>query len=267
MKIHVSRNASAKGCAFIFVSFCALMFAQSAHAFTFEPTELQYYLMPDYCKAKMSDFHRNREGSWSVRFPIDEKRIAYWKNAIGNDFKHMHHYCAGLVALSRAQTNPSSGAWRGAVSEISYTLSRSQPGSPLWKQMTIDYARALEGMGDGDKAMELLTQLVQRYPNNGDAYIALARTLERNGDLPGGIAVLEKGMRHVAKKGPLLFYLARYVYDLGEVERATELTLEAEKAGMKMDSLRKHLGSQLSGNSGAKPGVLDHAAVPGGAGE
>jgi len=234
----------------------------AAHAFTFQPNKMQYYLMPDYCKAKMSDFHANREGFWSIRFPINEKEIAYWKHRIGSDWHHMHHYCAGVAYLSEAQDPADRRAdwhYHLAVMEIRYTWSKSGPTAPLWPQMTLDYARANEGNGDRQKALELLTQLIGQAPDNPHVYLALAQTLKRGGDLEKAIPVLEEGLKKVKVKGPLLFYLPRFYYEAGNVDRAAELIPAAEKAGMKMDTLRKKLGMPLA--SGAETASGDEPAA------
>lgn len=219
-------------------------------AWTFQPTELQYALMPEFCQARMSDFHVNRKGRWNVQFPINEAQIDYWKKSIGPDWRHLHHYCGALVYRSQAQdpdflrrSNRSARQyWSRTAEAIDYTRSRSKRGAPLWNLMTVDYADALAHSGKVKTGLQLLTDLIAQSPGDVDAYIALAKILESEGDTERAMEVLRGGMSKVSTKGPLLFYLAHWSYDAGDLEQARSTLVDAESAGMKMDSLRAKLG-------------------------
>lgn len=215
--------------------------APFAQAFDWQPTQLQFYFLPEYCQAKMADFGSNRAGRWRERFPINERLIKSWKERIGYDFVHMHHYCAGLGYL--ATTPPT---YHRAVPEINYTRSKSRPGSPLWADMSINYARAVEGLGRRGEAIEILTDLQGQEPTNVDVYVALGATLKRAGKLEDAIAALEEGVTQAGNKRPALFWLAHYYHEAGDINRAAELTRLAEQAGMKMDSLREKLGPAMN---------------------
>ena len=81
-------------------------------------------------------------------------------------------------------------------------------------------------------------------PGRADIYVELAKLLDSEGKVTEAIDVLEQGMEKVSKKGPLLFYLARYYYSLGDTDKAAALTARAEASGMKMDSLRRMLDAR-----------------------
>lgn len=226
-----------------------LGYPTAVYSFTWQPTPLQYALLPDYCKARMSDHFQNRQGTWRNRFPINEAQIKHWKQKVGADFIHMHHYCAGLGWLMNAETLSSdrkTWAYKQAELEINYTIGRSRPTSPIWLEMNIAQARARAGLGKRKEAIAQLTQLQAQNPKSPDVYVVIAQILDRSGQTEEAISVLENGMAKTSEKGPLLFYLARYYYDIGDVNKAAELTPIAEAQGMKMDSLRERLGTQIS---------------------
>lgn len=227
----------------------------AAHAFTYQPTRLEYYLMPPYCQARMSDFYMNRRGAWRIHLPINEDEIDRWKSTIGYDWANLHHYCFGTVLLSKTQMpgkrDKRSFYYKQAVQEIDYTRSRSKVGAPLWDKMTVDYARALEGTGNVQQALAELATLLQRSPEHTPTRLAMAQTLERQGELPKAIKVLEEGLPSASEKGPLLFYLARYYYESGDLLRARQTLELAEQSGMKMDSLREDLGLPPHSANGA----------------
>lgn len=216
-----------------------------AHAFTWEPTPTLFALMPEHCKARLADHQRNRRGEWKHRFPINEPRIREYRQLIGHDFIHMHHYCAGLGHLMLANTSRARSQWnfKRAEAEIDYTIGRSNPSEPLWVEMNIAQARARSGLGKHSEAIRQLERLLTLQPDNETIYVELAQVKRRAGNINDAIAILEEGLAKGAKEGPIMFYLARYHWDLGDTERARELTERAEAAGMKMDSLRAKLGS------------------------
>jgi predicted Zn-dependent protease len=215
----------------------------AALAFSFQPTPLQFALLPDHCKARLVDFYAHREGSWKHKFPINETRITRYRKLIGPDYAHMHHYCAGLAHLARANEKPrnSHNAFRVAKGEISYTLSRSNPQQPLWIEMSIAHAKAAAGLGEVDAALAELRALLKLAPDNEVIYLAIAQIQKRAGAINDAINTLEEGLRQNGKPGPLLFFLAQYHADLGDITEARTLAQKAEAAGMKMDRLKKRL--------------------------
>jgi tetratricopeptide (TPR) repeat protein len=244
----------------------ACLVSLPAHGFMFQPDKLDIYLLPEHCQMKLADFGNNRDGSWPVRIPVNEKRIAYWRGLIGPDWRHMHHYCAGLALLALARdparlerrNRSASFIYRQASAEMNYTISRSNSRQPLWIEMNMNQAKALAGQGKVNDAVDKLTKLIALAPANQDLYVTLAKMEHRRGKVEEAVAILEAGLERAKVKGPILFYLARYTYDMGDVQRAAELTLRAEKAGMKMDSLREKLGSAIAPAAG--PGAATAAS-------
>lgn len=135
-------------------------------------------------------------------------------------------------------------AYRQAEEEIAYTIGRSVATSPIWVEMNIAQAKAKAGLRKQKEAISQLSQLQSQYPKSPDIYVAMAQILNRTGKTEDAITILENGMDKTSKKGPLLFYLARYYYDIGDVRMANELLPIAEAQGMKMDGLRKLLGTK-----------------------
>jgi tetratricopeptide (TPR) repeat protein len=241
------------------VSLVLLMFISTPPVRAWEYTELQFFLLPEHCKAKVGGDSGNR----SKGLALSDERTAYWEKTLRQDWLHLHHYCHGLVQLSGAQQSGNMSQarrlFRGAEQEIEYVRSRSNERSPLWGEMTLNYARAREGTGARDAAIQLLVQLRELHPDNAHTYVALAQTLERGQKLDEAVAVLEEGLKRATPKGPILFWLARYQSDAGNVERAAELLPLAEQEGMKMDSLRERLGSSAATQAGM-PAMLP--AIP-----
>ena len=222
----------------------------SASAYDFAPTELDFSLSPEYCKARFSvKGIRDLSGPW-VRY--SEAGINKWASIIGPDWRHLHHYCTGKVLLTRLQTQQSTafqgkelgGKYWRAAEEMEYALKRSSVGSPLYNTMSIDYARAIEGMGKPDDAVKILVKLRESSPKDVAVYIALAQTLKRAGKTKDAIAVLEKAPVGSRSKGAIDFWLAHFYSDVGNLEKARHYAELAENAGIKTDRLKKKLGAQ-----------------------
>ena len=249
-----------------------LVCSQGVFAFQWNPTELQYALLPEHCKVQLS----SRPWRNHARFErsVSSAQHDHWEKRIGRDFQHMHHYCAGLgwlmmaespTMLRRAGINAAS-AYGRAVGEIGYTINQSSPSSPLWIEMNIAQARARAGLGKYDQAITQLSALLQQKnaQKRSDIYVELGKVFHGSGNIIEAIEVLEQGMKKVPKKGPLLFYLARYYNDIGDLERSAELTARAEAAGMKMDSLRGRQGAReaaRASNGSANQPKLEAAAA------
>ncbi|QQO56973.1 MAG: tetratricopeptide repeat protein [Thiohalocapsa sp. PB-PSB1] len=220
-------------------------------------THLEYSLLPDYCKAALATEVEQPRMS-TKRLPVMSlTQQRKWQNVVGPLWNSLPRYCHGVLMLSRAQNSTTlrrhglsaAQAYASAIKDIEVAWSRSAPGALLWDKMTINYARALEGSGKVTDAVSLLQELVKQSAENPEVHVALARTLQRAGDINAAITTLESGLGTARQKGPLLFYLARYYYELGQTRKAAALVIQAEQAGMKMDRLRKRLESVLDSST------------------
>ena len=250
MNIFPSQLLLRRELAFLVV-FLLGLFTTERHAFAmFEGvTLLNWQMAPEYCKARLSDDWRNRNGSrW--HFPINEPLISKWKQQIGPAWAHMHHYCVGKALMFIAE-QPSElartrlgreTAYSLAIGEINYTRSKTEPRTTFWKLMTMDMAQANAGAGRIDEALALLTILQELHPDEAQVYVTAANIMARRNRLDEAMATLETGLKRSKDVGAVLFWLAQYTFDHGDVARATELLGKAEASGMRMDSLRERMG-------------------------
>jgi tetratricopeptide (TPR) repeat protein len=221
--------------------------ARPAFASDSLPTQPEYFLLPEYCQAIVAEEIRSQPRLRHNLTLLPPTAIQRWRLRIGPDFEHLNHYCSGLRALSRALDLSTPRNQRGkqfgiAKEQIEISFMRSRPGSPLWSDMSLKYARALEGVGDRREAALTYQDLFPAYASLPEVWIEYAAFLKRTGKLNDAISLLEKGLEAETKKGPLLFWLANYYYDLGDWESARSTAIRAESAGMKMDRLKRKLG-------------------------
>lgn len=214
------------------------------------PTPLEFMLSPDYCKPKFDSPYFKRASYDDVRYPKAEGEK--WARRLGPVYQQMHHYCNGLLHVNRAQS-PSwlerngwaaGSLWHAAVGEISYTVNADTPDNPLWLEMRINLARALEGVGSVEDAETLYQQMFARAPDAGTLYVALAQMQRRAGDDRAAMATLEQGEQQAKDKAPVYFALAQLHFDLGNRTQAEAYTTLAEKAGLDMQRMRERLAGQ-----------------------
>ena len=213
----------------------------------FAPSAAEFYVLPEHCKAAVSrglKGDRRRRDDFAL---MPDAEIARWRQKVGPDFEHLSHYCRGLVLMSRALDPSTARAERrqllkGAASAIDESRWRSQPGTAIWIEMSLKYGRALSGSGRPEQAEEIYTQGLEQYGGIAEVWTEYAQFLKRRGKLNDAISVLEIGLSKTSKAGPLLFWLAQYYFELGDLEKAAVLADKAEAEGMKMDRLRRRLG-------------------------
>jgi tetratricopeptide (TPR) repeat protein len=213
----------------------------------FVPTQKEFYVLPEHCKASISQALRGQRRLRHNLILMPEAEIARWRRTVGPDFARLQPYCAGLVLLSRALDPVTPRAERGALfrqaaQQIDSTLFDAEPGTALWLEMSLKYARALDGSGNRGRAAETYRELVESYAGTADVWTAYAQFLKRRGELNEAIGVLETGLSSAGRPGPLLFWLANYYFELGDFEKAASTADRAEAAGMKVDRLRRRLG-------------------------
>lgn len=224
-----------------------------AWCYQFSPTEIQFHLSAPYCKARFSAPDLLGLSNSYVRVPPGE--VQRWQNIIGDVWRHMHHYCYGAVILSEALSardiDPTVSPERRrvllkdrfalAAGEMNYTISKDDQRNPLWGIMRVKQARAYEGAGNRDKALELLASVINRQPTNAEAYVAIGQTYSRAGDLRAAIGALEAGANRAKDKKAIYFYLAQYNFTLGNVDAARSFTEKAEREGLEMTRMRQRL--------------------------
>src|ERR1043165_10122792 len=83
----------------------------SAHAYEFVPTTTEFASWPRHCQARYLTTDIGKQQPWSTQFPqaIIDEQIS---NIGWETFERLHHYCAGIVWLSRARFERDAAAKR-----------------------------------------------------------------------------------------------------------------------------------------------------------
>ena len=230
------------------VAVTALCLLKPAQALEFTPNEREWATWPDYCRARYvvsgagmrSDFVNRiapSEASKQERDLGDE--VWYW----------LHHYCAGLVYLSRAASEidkARADSWlREAEENIMGHYRRVSRDNPMFPEFIIGVARLQRQQGNDDAALRYLEQSIDSHPQTSSPYAFSAQILRENQRLDHALAILEKGNEALDGKSAEIHYFLAHIYiDLGRMDlaithakRAYELGYPLPGLALKLDRL------------------------------
>ncbi len=167
-------------------------------ALAVEMTKEEYQLLPAYC--------RNQGNVASSYFKPDNE--AHWKNQLGNNFPHIHHYCWGMVSLNRAYKARQTDAERShqfnlAKADIIYVLERATPEFVLLPEIYSKAGQAYLGLHDDKNAEIVFKKAWEANPAYWPAYLWWAQRLMNQGKKHEALEVAEEGLKNSPGCKPL----------------------------------------------------------------
>ena len=115
------------------------------------PFDYELPLLPFYCTCKL----RSDDPRWRRKcYKWQDKFRAY--GARGRDVVHIHHYCSGLLMLSRVQrgVGERSALLKKAEDQFRYMIRHSSPNFILMPEIYFKMGKTQEMLGQPIKAME-----------------------------------------------------------------------------------------------------------------
>lgn len=180
-------------------------------------------MLPPYCAAR-----------------FDEKSEAFksWKSSMGQDFIHVHHYCAGLNFVNRARGMVSSdkdrrGTLEAALRNFDYMLAHTAPDFSLRPEILMNRGIALSMMNRTGEAIGELLKSIEADPAQPRAYLTLAEMYEKQKNRAKALETVTEGLRH----NPDIKSLQRRYTELGgklpypEPIRTAPVAAQADKPG------------------------------------
>lgn len=172
---------------------------QVVHAVgAFQPTENELQLLPSYCRPKAA-----------ANTPINET-TKRWFNLFGPDYKHMHHYCRGLVSISRGDnTFPDSEAGRtqrkfhynAAIREFTSTKDQyATKNFKLLPELFVKRGDAYSRLNDDANAEVDYLTAYNRYPKYPVAYMKLVDLYLKQGRVGEAKAINDAALKRFSKK-------------------------------------------------------------------
>lgn len=151
-----------------------------------KPSPAEMATLPSYCAAR-----------------FDEKSAAFktWRDSMGSDFMHVHHYCAGLNFVNRARGMGSSskdrrGTLEAALRNFDYMLAHTQPDFSLRPEILMNRGIALSMMNRTGEAVGDLMKAIEADPEQARAYTTLADLYSKQKNRAKALETITEGLRH-----------------------------------------------------------------------
>jgi tetratricopeptide (TPR) repeat protein len=226
----------------------ALACASNAHAFNFVPRDAEWASWPPHCKARYSV----SPAATGTPFygAVSPAEVQQWQARLTDKvWEHMHHYCAGLAWMQRAQVATSSQARKSALHaaarEVSYTQRHLQPGQPLFPEVTVAAARVSAESGNLQQGINTLERAIAAQPTTADFYVALYTIQKRADRLEPAVAALQRGDAATAgKSAEIQYFLGIEAFDRGQKTEAVAFAKRAYELGYPLPGLRRKLQAE-----------------------
>lgn len=172
-------------------AFLLILGLLSGGAEAVQMTKAEYDLLPAYC--------RNQGNVAPNYFKPDGAEK--WRNRLGSDYTHIHHYCWGLVSVARAYKAGKTGGERkhhfgAAVADIFFSIERSTPEFVLLPEMYTKAGEAFLGLRDDKNAEIAFQKAWEANPSYWPAYVWWSQRLLKQGKVREALAVAEDGKKN-----------------------------------------------------------------------
>lgn len=217
----------------------------AAHAYEFVPTTPEFSSWPRHCQARYVTTDIGRQQLWAAGYPqaVVQQTIA----EIGWDtFEKLHHYCAGLIWLSRAKLEPDIAQrkfyLRTARAEVLFTYQAMNKQHPIATNVMVALAQVCEMSGDYDCTVDTLEQAIDLHRDAAMPYIALSIAYRDQKMLDKAKDALLRGDEATEGKSPEINYnLGLLLVDLKDYDGAVERAKRAYELGYPLPGLKNKL--------------------------
>jgi tetratricopeptide (TPR) repeat protein len=169
--------------------------AMAAGSFSFTPTPGEWASWPEYCRARYVTTSGGSVSEYSNQVPQETQNK--WKTNLGRPFVTIHHYCAGMAWLQRAQVESDArkrqDALRKARNEAQFTFERVDEDHPIYGQIATHMGSVARAGGDSAAALKYFELAIRTHPEYAGGYQGYSLVLQDQGDLAGARDILMKG--------------------------------------------------------------------------
>ena len=174
---------------FLLIELSTLSFNASSF---FPETDKDFSLLPTFCKV--------RAGRGTAA------EVTLWKNRLGSDYIHIHHFCAGLHSYNYTTMNfPKNNdekafhlhALRSVLGEVNYMESHvKNKHFVLFPSIYLLKAKAHADLGQTVEALVYFKKSITANKKFTRAYLALSRYYQKLGDKAKALATIEQGLQY-----------------------------------------------------------------------
>jgi len=210
------------------------------------PTPSEWANWPEYCRAKYA-YLRSSE---TLEFgpPVPSSLFEKYETSLGRAWVFVHHHCASLAYLQRAQLALSPRdrnlALKKALEESRFTLTRIPAELPIYAEIATHMGTVSRASGDSDAALRYYEMAIATHPEYAGGYQGSALILQDRGKNNEALKVLLEGNTATGGESAEIHYFLGMAYlkrqDFGHaVEHATR----AYELGYPLPGLRNKLAA------------------------
>jgi hypothetical protein len=153
-------------------------------------------MLPNYCIYTYSFRDAGVPGS------TNEAEVARWTQIIGPMFRHLHHYCLGIMKTNRAliiATDPTAkrSYLSSAIGEFDYVINRSPADFVLLPEILMKKGENLIRLGKDREGVATLEQSIQLKPDYAPPYGILSDYYKSKGNGAKALEVAKRGLTAV----------------------------------------------------------------------
>jgi tetratricopeptide (TPR) repeat protein len=226
----------------------APIFAKTAYASDwYSPkSQAEWDGWPIVCKVRYTVSLEGRSSAYANSFPPDT--VQRWADRYGDCWGMLHHHCAGILWLQRAQQTPSKQERQNA---LLYALEQNESSQKRCSKSNRQFSVALTHMGmvytearEFAKAKQEFDEALGLHPDYDGAYIAKGIMLKRSGKPEESLATLVAGSAATQGSSAELEYALGLAYfNSNQFEKAREHARRAYALGYPLPSLKDKLAS------------------------
>ena len=229
----------------LLTAFVLVAGSRAAFALTFSPTELEWNQWSDLCRARYLDSGAGARSRYSNR--VSPAEVQRHEAEVGSQVWYwLHHYCAGLVYLDRAQKSGSeveAAKWlREAHTNIEGHYKRIDRSHYTFPEVSIAMARVAKQAGNEDAALQYLEESMRQQPGASSPYAFAALIHRESGSYGAARDVLLAGNESTEGTSAELHFLLGHIYiDLGDLDSAVTHAEKAYELGYPLPGLATKL--------------------------
>jgi tetratricopeptide (TPR) repeat protein len=208
-----------------------------------KPTDVEWQQLSPFCQARYSVTLYAQGTKYQNAVPAVE--VQNWQQRMGVAWEGLHHYCYGLIQMSRAPLVLDAGrrsyVYGRAIEELAFAYNNTKP-HPFRAQMAVQLALAYRAEKKLDEALRYVNEARQIDPKLEAAYSAKALILRQQGALADAAVTLEDGITAIdGESAELNYFLGLTYFDLGQFDRAQAAADKAYGLGYPLPGLRNRL--------------------------
>lgn len=216
-----------------------------AGAFDFVLSETEFLAWPAYCQARYSGLEPGQRAVFSRDFP---KSVIEQESArIGQaTYVHVHHWCAGMVWLSRTRSETDQRLrdfnLGEAIKETKYTFERLPADSPVMPSILVTLGLICQEQKNDPCAISNFNNAIAAHPADPTPYSALAVLYRKRKEMDLARDILLRGDKATeGQSGELKYNLGLILLEMGDVSGALEQAHIAYAAGYPLPGLKNKL--------------------------